>query len=100
MYSSSESQAMLKYSDFNYALNKQNQKSILEHIYMLKDELMLWISQKQKSVVILITEAEYMTMSMCTKTEIWLEQMLRDMNIGKYLEVNSHCMNIQENKAH
>ncbi len=24
MYSSSESQAMLKYSDFNYALNKQN----------------------------------------------------------------------------
>jgi len=25
---------------------------------------------------------------MCMKTEIWLEQMLRDMNIDKYLEVN------------
>ena len=41
-----------------------------------------------------------MTMSMCTKTEIWLEQMLRDMSMSKYLEVNSHCVNIQENEAH
>ncbi len=37
---------------------------------------------------------------MCMKTEIWLEQMLRDMSISKYLEVNSHCINIQENEAH
>jgi len=41
-----------------------------------------------------------MAMSMCMKTEIWLEQMLRDINIDKYLEVNSHCISIQENKAH
>jgi len=26
--------------------------------------------------------------------------MLRDINIGKYLEVNSHCVSIQENEAH
>ncbi len=100
MYSSSKSQAMLKYSDFNYALNKQNWKSILECIYMLKDESVLWANQKQKFIIILITETEYMVMSMCTKTEIWLEQMLRDMNIGKYLEVNLHCISIQENEAH
>jgi len=37
---------------------------------------------------------------MCAKTEIWLEQMLRDMSIDKYLEVNLYCVNIQENKAH
>ncbi len=67
---------------------------------MLKDESMLWTSQKQKFVVILITETEYMIMSMCAKTEIWLEQMLRDMNISKYLEVNLHCISIQKNKAH
>ncbi len=41
MYSSSKSQAMLKYSDFNYTLNKQNQKLILKHIYMLKNESVL-----------------------------------------------------------
>jgi len=32
---------MLKYSDFNYTSDKQNQKLILKYIYMLKDELML-----------------------------------------------------------
>ncbi len=41
MYSFNESQVMLKYSDFNYALNKQNQKSILECVYMLEDESVL-----------------------------------------------------------
>jgi len=41
MYSLSESQVMLEYSDFNYALNKQNQKSILKCIYILEDESVL-----------------------------------------------------------
>jgi len=39
-------------------------------------------------------------MSMCIKTEIWLKQMLRDINISKYLEVNLYCMSIQKNKAY
>ncbi len=41
MYSFNESQVMLKYSDSNYASDKQNQKLILEYIYMLKDESVL-----------------------------------------------------------
>ncbi len=94
MYSLNESQAMLKYSDFNYTLNKQNQKSILKYIYMFKDESVLWISQKQKSVIILITETEYIIISIYMKIEIWLEQILRNISISKYLKVNLHCMNI------
>jgi len=41
IYNFNESQAMLKYSDFNYASDKQNQKLILECVYMLKNKLML-----------------------------------------------------------
>ncbi len=41
MYSFNESQAMLKYSDFNYISDKQNQKLILKYIYMLKDKSVL-----------------------------------------------------------
>ncbi len=61
---------------------------------MLKDESVLWTSQKQKFIIILITEIEYIVMSMCAKTEIWLEQILRDISIDKYLEVNSYCVSI------
>ncbi len=41
MYSLSESQAMLKYFNFNYASDKQNQKLILKYIYMFKDKSVL-----------------------------------------------------------
>ncbi len=37
---------------------------------------------------------------MCMKTEIWLEQILRDISISKYLKVNLHYISIQENEAH
>ena len=85
---------MFKYFNFNYASDKQNQKLILEYIYMFKDESMLWTSQKQKFIIILTTETEYIIMSMCAKIEIWLEQILRNININKYFEVNSHYINI------
>jgi len=91
---------MIKYSDFNYTSNKQNWKLILKHIYMLEDESMSWINQKQKFVVIFITEMKYMIMSMFTKIEIWLVQMLRNINMSKYFEINLHHVSIQKNEAH
>ena len=59
-----------------------------------------WTSQKQKSVTTSITETEYMIMSMCTKTEVWLTQILRNMGLDKYLDSNSYCVSIQENETH
>ena len=41
MYSFNKSQAILKYFDFNYVLDKQNWKLILKYIYMLEDKLVL-----------------------------------------------------------
>ncbi len=100
VYEFNESQVMLKDSDFNYTLNKQNWKSILEHVYILKEESVFWASWKQKSVVTSITKTEYITMSMCVKTKIWLTQMLRNINISKYLKDNSYCVSIKEDKTH
>ena len=59
-----------------------------------------WASQKQKSVTTSTTEAEYMAMSMCTKTEVWLTQILRDMGLGKYLGSNPYRVSIQEDETH
>ena len=122
MYRLSESQNLVEYSDSDYASDKlnqksilghvymlgeeqvswasQKQKSILGHVYMLEEESVSWASQKQKSVTTSTIKTEYMTMSMCTKTEVWLTQILRDMRLDKYFDSNSYCASIQENETH
>ena len=94
IYELSESQNLIKYSDLNYTSDKQNQKSVLDHVYMLEKELILWTSQKQKSVMTSITEIKYIIMFMCTKTEIWLIQIFRDIELNKYLDSNLYCISI------
>ena len=48
MYRFSESQDWIEYSDSDYVSDKQNWKSVLDHVYMLGRESISWISQKQK----------------------------------------------------
>ena len=100
MYRPSGSQDLIGYSDSDYASDKQDQKSVLGHVYMLERGSVSWVSWKQKSVTTSITETEYMIMFMCTKTEVWLTQILRNMGLGKYLDSNSYCVSIQENETH
>ncbi len=38
IYKLSESQNLIKYSDSDYILDKQDRRSILKHVYMLKKE--------------------------------------------------------------
>ena len=100
MYRLSESQNLIEYSNSDYTSDKQNWKSVLDHVYMLEKESILWVSWKQKSVMTSITEIEYMIMFMCIKTEVWLIQILRNMRLDKYLDSNSYCVSIQENETH
>jgi len=39
VYCINKSQIIIKYSDSDYASDKQNQKLILKHVYMLEDKL-------------------------------------------------------------
>ena len=94
MYRFSESQNLIEYSNSDYASDKQNQKSVLDYVYMFERESILWISQKQKSVITSITETEYIIMFICTKMKVWLTQILRDIRLDKYLDSNLYCVGI------
>ena len=100
MYGPSGSQDLIGYSDSDYTSDKQDWKSVLDHVHMLGGGPISWASWKQKSVTTSITEAEYMAMSMCAKTEVWLTQILRNMGLDKYLDSNSYCVSIQEDETH
>ncbi len=100
MYELSESQDLFKYFDSDYVSDKLDRRFILNYVYLLKKESVSWVSQKQKSVTILIIKIEYIIMSICIKTEVWLTQMLRNIRLDKYLEVNLHCVSIQKNEIY
>ena len=46
------------------------------------------------------TEAEYMALSTCAKECLWIVQLLRDMNLIKYLEDSLNRVDIKENSKH
>ena len=44
MYRLSESQNLIEYSDSDYTSDKQNWKSVLDHVYIFERESILWVS--------------------------------------------------------
>ncbi len=71
MYKLNKSQDLLKYSDSDYVSDKLNRRFILDYVYLFKRESVSWVGQKQKSVITLIIEIEYIIILIYAKTEVW-----------------------------
>ncbi len=99
-YEVSESMKLVEYSDSDYVLNRLDCKSILVYIYMLDEESVFWMSQKQKFVVTLIIKTKYMTLSICVKKDLWISQVLKNMNLTKYLNISYSHVDILEKITH
>jgi len=99
-YEVSESMKLVEYSDSDYVSNRLNCKSILVYIYMLDEESVFWMSWKQKFVVTSIIETKYMTLSICVKKNLWINQVLKNMNLTKYLSINHSHVDILEKITH
>ncbi len=99
-YKVSESMKLVKYFDSNYVSNKLDCKLIFVYIYMLDEESVFWMSWKQKFVVTSIIETEYMILSICVKKNLWINQVLKNMNLTKYLSISHNCVNILKKITH
>ncbi len=99
-YEVSESMKLVEYSDSDYVSDRLDCKSILVYIYMLDEESVFWMSWKQKFVVTLIIETEYMTLSICVKKSLWISQVLKNMNLTKYLSISHSHVDILEKITH
>ncbi len=100
MYEVSESMKLVEYFDSNYVSDKLDCKSILIYIYMLDKESVFWMSWKQKFVVTSIIKTEYMILSICIKKNLWINQVLKNMNLTRYLSISYSCINILEKITH
>ncbi len=99
-YEVSESMKLVEYSDSDYVSDRLDCKSILIYIYMLDEESVFWMSWKQKFIVTSIIKTEYMTLSICVKKSLWISQVLKNMNLTKYLSINHSRVDILEKITH
>ncbi len=99
-YEVSESMKLVKYSDSDYVSDRLDHKSILIYIYMLDEESVFWMSWKQKFIVTLIIKTEYMILSICIKKDLWINQVLKNMNLTKYLSISHSHVDILKKITH
>ncbi len=100
MYKVSESMKLVEYFDSNYVSDRLDCKSILIYIYMLDEESVFWMSQKQKFIITSIIKTEYMTLSICIKKSLWINQVLKNMNLTRYLNISHSHIDILKKITH
>ncbi len=100
MYEVSESMKLVEYFDSDYVSDRLDCKLILVYIYMLDEESVFWMSWKQKFIVTLIIKTEYMTLSICIKKNLWINQVLKNMNLTKYLSISYSYVDILKKITH
>src|SRR5205814_4307462 len=67
------------YSDADHA-DGEDRKSISGFVFMLGGGAISWMSKKQCTVALSSTEAEYMALLQAVKENIWIQQLLNDLN--------------------
>ncbi|KPJ19636.1 Retrovirus-related Pol polyprotein from transposon TNT 1-94 [Papilio machaon] len=91
-----QSTELIGYSDADYANDIETRRSMTGYVFIKNGAAVTWSSQRQQSVALSTTEAEFMAACAATKEIMWLKQLLCD--IGQYKQV-SVCLNIDNQSA-
>ncbi|UYV72085.1 hypothetical protein LAZ67_9001767 [Cordylochernes scorpioides] len=95
VFETSSSVELTGYTDADWG-NEKDRKSTTGYIYKLGTNLITWVSQKQNSVSLSSTEAEYVAAATAAQEAIWLDLLMSDFGfeIEKPIilnEVNQSC---------
>lgn len=72
------------YSDADYANDLDTRRSVTGYVFIKNGAAVTWCSQRQQTVALSTTEAEFMAACAATKETMWLKQILGDIN--QYLQ--------------
>lgn len=84
------------YSDADYANDTETRRSMTGYVFIKNGAAITWASQRQQSIALSTTEAEFMAACSATKEAIWLKQLLLD--IDEYNQL-SLSLNIDNQSA-
>ena len=69
------------YSDADWASNADDRRSTTGNVFMMSEGAISWLSQRQPTVALSTTEAEYIALCSATQEAIWLQRLMKDLKI-------------------
>lgn len=89
-YRSNENSTIEGFSDADYANDPVTRRSTTGYVFMKNGGAVTWCSQRQPTVALSTTEAEFMAACCATKEALWIRQLMCD--IGQYQQ---GCMTLK-----
>jgi hypothetical protein len=90
-YSKNDSTELIAYSDSDWASDPDDRRSTTGYMFILSGGAIVWATQKQRTVVLSSTEAEYMAITECAKHAQWTISLLRQLDFDIDLPLDLHC---------
>lgn len=91
--SKSGSTNLVGYSDADFANDTETRRSTTGYVFIKNGAAITWSSQRQQTVALSTTEAEFMAACAATKEAIWLKQLLLDLSEFKQESVTINIDN-------
>lgn len=91
MYSGSGDSELIGYSDSDWASDPDTRRSTTGYTFQINGGTIAWATQKQRTVALSSTEAEYMALTDCTKHASWTIQILDNLHFNLDLPISIYA---------
>eukprot|EP00253_Pinus_taeda_P008453 PITA_08453 len=78
LYTDSSDVTLAGYSDYDWAGNLDDRRSIIGYAFSIGSGVISWCSKKQSTIALLSCEAEYQALCAATCEAVWLRRLLSD----------------------
>ena len=91
IYGMNDSTELIGYSDSDWAGDRSDRRSTTGYAFILSGSSIAWTTQKQRTVALSTTEAEYMALCECSKHTQWTISLLQQLSFEIDLPVDVYC---------
>ena len=94
LYRAGVAKQLVGHTDADWARNVCNRRSTSEYAFSLGSAVIVWSSNKQPTVALSSTEAEYQGAIVAMCEVIWLKWLLRDLHVEVSAQTTIYCDNL------